>query len=88
MSYNAEREREREREREGERERNFVHTSRVYVCTYTCINLREMEKGRNKIFPLTCAHARSIVPAGGHFVLARRPGVPDDPGKILANDSL
>lgn len=61
---------------------------RVPVCVPVYMHQRERaEKGRSEIFPLARAHARSIVPAGGHFVLARRPGVPDDPGKILADDS-
>lgn len=80
MSYNTERERERDREF---RARASACTC---ICTYICISVREAEKGRREIFPLARAHARSIVPAGGHFVLARRPGVPDDPGKILADD--
>jgi len=77
MNYNAERERE---------ERKFCARAScmcVYASLYVCISVREAEKGRNEIFPLARAHARSIVPAGGHFVLARRPGVPRRPGENI-----
>jgi len=70
-----------------EREKISCARVRVYMYVSICIGVNEAEKGRSEIFPLARAHARSIVPAGGHFVLARRPGVPDDPGKILANDA-
>lgn len=63
----------------------------VHVCTYKGRKKRRMGKGgkgEETTSPNSLArtHARSIVPAGSHFVLARRPDIL--PWESIARDSL